>query len=116
MALGRGDSAVQIWSLAPMKLRPLKRTAELENLDRESDDILQQMLDSSSATDSLLLLGHSGPVYGISFSPDRNLLLSSAEDSSIRLWSLQTFSNLICFRTGGWYPIWDVQFRYELFY
>ena len=30
---------------------------------------------------------------------------------AVRLWSLQTFTSLVCFK-GHNYPIWDVEFRW----
>lgn len=50
------------------------------------DDILERMMDDSTASESKTLIGHSGPVYAVSFSPDRQYLLSSAEDGT-GLWS-----------------------------
>ena len=47
-----------------------------------SDDVLERMMDDRTATDSKLLLGHSGPVYATNFSPDRNSLISSSEDGT----------------------------------
>ena len=42
--------------------------------------------------------GHNGPIYGLSFSPDRSLLLSCSEDGTIRLWSLQTWTCLVNYK------------------
>lgn len=47
---------------------------------------------------SKMLLGHSGPVYGLSFSPDRTMMLSCSEDGTIRLWSLQTWTCLVIYK------------------
>lgn len=41
------------------------------------------------------LVGHSGPIYGLSFSPDTQFLLSSSEDTTIRLWNMETKSNIV---------------------
>ncbi|EGC30678.1 hypothetical protein DICPUDRAFT_157560 [Dictyostelium purpureum] len=54
-------------------------------------------------------LGHSGPVYGCSFSPDSQYLLSCSEDTTARLWSMETMSNLVCYK-GHNFPVWDVSF------
>lgn len=62
-----------------------------------------------------VLNGHSGPVYSTSFSPDNRWLLSCSEDQSARLWSLDTHSNIVCYR-GHQAPIWDVQFSPLGFY
>ena len=47
---------------------------------------------------SITLHGHNGPIYGLSFSPDRSLLLSCSEDGTIRLWSLQTWTCLVNYK------------------
>lgn len=39
-------------------------------------------MDERNAESSRLLYGHSGPVYNVSFSPDKTLLLSCSEDST----------------------------------
>lgn len=91
---------------------------------------MEQALDAESSTESLTLVGHSGPVYGVSYSPDKTLLLSASEDSSgyirylmfcfltlplrvflllVRLWSLLTWSNLVAYKTPG-FPLWDCHF------
>lgn len=60
------------------------------------------------------LIGHSGPVYSVSFdpiggsaTPPRHLLSSSA-DATVRLWSLDTMTNVVAYR-GHQNPVWDVQ-------
>eukprot|EP01132_Coremiostelium_polycephalum_P000665 gene665-824_t len=60
-------------------------------------------------------LGHSGPVYGCSFSPDNQFLLSCSEDTTVRLWSMETMSNLVCYK-GHSFPVWDVNFSPYGFY
>ena len=46
------------------------------------DDVLVRMMDDRTSETARNLYGHSGPVYSLSFSPDRNLLLSSSEDTT----------------------------------
>lgn len=65
------------------------------------------------------LIGHSGPVYAVSFSPavmtsdplapstHSKLLLSSSADKSIRLWSLDAWACLVIYN-GHDSPVWDV--------
>lgn len=55
------------------------------------------------------LIGHSGPVYGVSISPDNKYLLSCSEDKSTRLWSLDSYSGLVAYK-GHDSPVWDVAF------
>ena len=64
------------------------------------------------------LIGHSGPVYAVSFAPATGssdqgeltkckYLLSSSEDRSVRLWSLEAWSCVVVYK-GHDGPVWDV--------
>lgn len=46
------------------------------------DDVLVRMMDERTSETARNLYGHNGPIYNLSFSPDRNLLLSSSEDTT----------------------------------
>ncbi|XP_060561519.1 LOW QUALITY PROTEIN: transcription initiation factor TFIID subunit 5-like [Ruditapes philippinarum] len=109
MCTGFGDSNIKIWSLTPNKLRSMKQLESLEIIDKESDDVLERMMDERTSEDTKLLVGHSGPVYSTSFSPDRSYLTSCSEDGTVRLWSLQTWTNLVSYK-GHNAPVWDVKF------
>lgn len=63
--------------------------------------------DSSSAAFERQLIGHEGTVYGLAFSPDRQLLLSGGSDGDIRLWSLLTHS-CMWVRREHRLPVWSV--------
>ncbi|KAL7271590.1 Transcription initiation factor TFIID subunit 5 [Rhizina undulata] len=65
--------------------------------------------EQSPAPKSRRLIGHSGPVFGISFSPDNRYLLSCSEDRTVRLWSMETYTALVPYK-GHDGPVWDVQF------
>ena len=60
------------------------------------------------------LIGHSGPVYSVSFDPvggsatPPRYLLSASADTTTRLWSLDTFTNVVAYR-GHQNPVWDVK-------
>ena len=60
------------------------------------------------------LIGHSGPVYALSFDPvpgpsaPPRYLLSASQDCTVRLWSLETYTNLVAYR-GHREPVWDVE-------
>jgi len=109
IAIGFSNSTIRVWALTPANLKQLKQAHELEDLDKEADDIVKQMYDEANTFDTKALCGHSGPVYGVSFSPCRQFLLSCSEDSTIRLWSLQTWTN-VCVYKGHCFPIWHVEF------
>lgn len=67
------------------------------------------------------LIGHYGPVYGVSFAPSTTrpsypnapdtrprTLLSCSEDRTIRLWSLESYATLVIYK-GHNQPVWDVR-------
>lgn len=89
VAGGFADSFVKIWSLKGEKL--------------------QGVLQNDESAPYKRLVGHSGAVYGLSFSPDNRFLLSSSEDKTVRLWSMDTYSALVSYK-GHNHPVWDVAF------
>lgn len=57
------------------------------------------MFDESSGVDHRTLIGHSGPVYGVSFSPDKFYVVSGSEDGTSKTNSIKknfnnSFNNL----------------------
>ena len=76
---------------------------------------MHRMMEESSGETSRSLVGHSGPVYGLSFNPDKSLLLSSGEDGVVRLWSLHTWTCLVCYK-GHVFPVWDCTFSPSGYY
>lgn len=112
LGVGFTDSIIKVWSLTPQKLRAMKSAEALQDVDREAgrfpdnisdltfyfllkcelifaliiftDDVLVRMMDDKS-TNVRSLCGHSGPVYKLSFSPDRTLLLSCSEDATSKI-------------------------------
>lgn len=73
------------------------------------DDVLVRMMDDRTAETCRTFLGHNGPVYRCSYSPDKTMMLSCSEDTTVRLWSLHTWTCVVVYR-GHQYPIWDVRF------
>lgn len=77
-------------------------------------------LPDTQPSSSRRLVGHSGPVYAVAFSPattnpdpsgpptTSQCLLSCSEDKTVRLWSLDTFTCLVAYR-GHDNPVWDLQ-------
>ncbi|KAI8588881.1 WD40-repeat-containing domain protein [Geranomyces variabilis] len=70
---------------------------------------------STSKHGSRRLVGHAGPVYATSFSADQRYLISCSEDQTARLWSLDTYTNLVVYK-GHNYPVWDVDFSPQGWY
>ncbi|KAL9601138.1 MAG: hypothetical protein Q9219_002737 [cf. Caloplaca sp. 3 TL-2023] len=73
---------------------------------------------ASQPSSSQRLIGHSGPVYAVSFAPatassdqqhitKAKYLLSSSADRSVRLWSLEAWACLVIYK-GHDGPVWDV--------
>ncbi len=115
LAVGFSDSKLKIFSLVPAKLRGMKKAEDLSLVDKSADDVYARMMDDSTAEQQKLLIGHSGPVYCCSFSPDRTMLLSCSEDGGIRLWSLLTWTCLVIYK-GHMFPVWEVKFAPHGFY
>ncbi|CAB0043908.1 unnamed protein product [Trichogramma brassicae] len=115
LSVGFSDSSIKVWSLVPQKLQKIKDAKQLANVSCESDDVLVRMMDDKTAETVRTLYGHSGPVYSLSFSPDKRILLSSSEDGTVRLWSLHTWTSLVCYK-GHLFPVWSVKFSPHGYY
>ena len=99
LVLGLADSTLRVCTLSEkQRLRLIKPLPDLEALDKESDDVMSQMFDDGSSSDHRTLIGHTGPVFGVSFSPDKLTVVSGSEDGTVRLWCLLTFSCLVSYK------------------
>lgn len=54
------------------------------------------------------LWGHSGPVYGLSFTCDKRLLYSCGCDGTVRMWVTEMGANVFVWRSHM-LPVWDVE-------
>lgn len=115
LAAGFTSSHIKVWSLTPAKLREMKSADSLKDIDQNADDVLVRMMDDRTAESCRSFYGHSGPVFKVVFSPEKNMLLSCSEDTTIRLWSLQTWTCIVVYR-GHLFPIWDVRFSPHGYY
>jgi transcription initiation factor TFIID subunit 5 len=117
MAAGSSESSIRLWSLKGEKLkrkaigessRPLPSTSRLSLLD-PADGRLKE----DEGRSMRKLIGHSGPVYAVAFDPINGpaapprSMLSASQDGTVRLWSLDTYTNLAVYR-GHQDPVWDV--------
>ncbi|KAL6064870.1 LisH domain-containing protein [Balamuthia mandrillaris] len=101
VAGGFADSSIKLWDLKKDHSRIFGESSSSSTGGRSKI--------RGRTTDYVPLLGHSGPVYACSFSPDNNFLISASEDNTARLWSMETRTNVVYYR-GHNYPVWDVQF------
>ena len=62
-----------------------------------------------SARHLAVFRGHSGPVYGVSFSRDDHYLLSGSQDGSARLWGIVQRACLVRYAAHS-SPVWSVAF------
>ncbi|KAI9893625.1 MAG: Transcription initiation factor TFIID subunit 5 [Vezdaea aestivalis] len=108
IAVGSSDSWIRVWSLDGS---PLKTNGEDEA--------------SGPTPNSRRLVGHSGPVFALSFSigkdnrdlryddvtPDAKArtLISCSSDKTIRLWNLDSWSQLVTYKAHS-NCVWDVKY------
>ena len=107
VAVGTEESYIRVWHLHGDPLI----------------SIVKSRPDAEKGSSSRRLIGHSAPVYSVSFSPSiagpdnaddsvasttPKLLLSSSSDKTIRLWSLETWTCLVVYK-GHEGPVWGVR-------
>ncbi|KAI9734204.1 MAG: Transcription initiation factor TFIID subunit 5 [Cirrosporium novae-zelandiae] len=104
IAAGMAESYIRVWTLDGKAIRSAMPSSP----------------NDPPLSNSRRLIGHSGPVYGVSFSPSiasdpsdgpstgPQYLLSCSADKSIRLWSLETWTCLVVYK-GHDQPVWDVK-------
>ncbi|EIW86788.1 TFIID and SAGA subunit [Coniophora puteana RWD-64-598 SS2] len=111
MAAGFAESHIRLWSLKGEKLKALKNDLSPNSI-RDSTSLSK--LQEKDGTTSRKLIGHSGPVYSVAFDPlsgsaaPPKYLLSASADATVRLWSLNTYTNVVAYR-GHQNPVWDAQ-------
>ena len=106
IATGNKESFIDVWSLTKQRLKALRPSTELSAMSTSDLEYLDNVLESTGSW-SKRLVGHSGPVFSCKFSPDNQFLFSSSQDSTIRMWSLCTFSSVVVYK-GHNGPVWDI--------
>ncbi|GMM27342.1 chromatin modification protein [Martiniozyma asiatica (nom. inval.)] len=96
------DSFVKLYSIDGTPLNSIIKS-DLSNSNQSTN------LNGLPLNTTRTLIGHSAPVYSVSFSPCGHYLISGSSDGTIRLWSMDTFTQLVTYR-GHNSPIWDVKF------
>ncbi|KAJ2808725.1 Transcription initiation factor TFIID subunit 5 [Coemansia guatemalensis] len=112
LAGGFSESYIKLWSLTRTPLRGFQSVIAPSAISGEED---VETARERTTEDSRRLVGHSGAVFGVDISFDSKYLISGSEDRTARLWSLDTFTNVVCYK-GHNYPIWDVAFAPQGFY
>ncbi|GAA5906804.1 hypothetical protein JCM8208_000044 [Rhodotorula glutinis] len=114
MATGFTESYIRLWSLDGKGLRALRTDLSPDEADKiDTPDGLSKLY-QPDAPQTRKLIAHSGPVYSLSFDPvpgpaaAPRYLLSASADTTVRLWSLETYTNLVVYR-GHREPVWAVE-------
>ncbi|KIK05488.1 hypothetical protein K443DRAFT_342798 [Laccaria amethystina LaAM-08-1] len=111
LAAGFAESYIRLWSLKGEKLEGLRSDFSSSSIKDSSS--LQKIREKKGST-TRKLIGHSGPVYSVSFDPlsgsaaPPKYLLSASSDATARLWSLDTMTNIVAYR-GHENPVWDIK-------
>eukprot|EP00808_Paulinella_micropora_P027202 g54694.t1 len=121
---GQADSTIRFWDISdPITVeRTMSSTSSSSSSSSassswsraEPNEDLDDGL-AASPSSSARLLGHSGPVYSVTFSPDTQFILSGSQDNSVRLWSAEYKIPLVTYK-GHHFPVWDVAFSELGFY
>ncbi|KAM9669251.1 TAF5-like RNA polymerase II p300/CBP-associated factor-associated factor 65 kDa subunit 5L [Dama dama] len=106
LAAGFDNSCIKLWSLTSKKFKPNPHQVDASRIDL-AYDIPEDDDEDKAAKELKVLQGHRGPVYGTRFLPDSSALLSCSEDTSIRYWDLESFTNTVLYQ-GHTYPVWDL--------
>ncbi|KAG0152568.1 hypothetical protein CROQUDRAFT_667391 [Cronartium quercuum f. sp. fusiforme G11] len=114
LGAGFSDSSIKLWNLKGDPFEPIRDDGRpLDSSTTNEAETIKRMR-KKTLTNSVKLIGHSGPVYSLSFDPipgpsnPPRYLLSASQDSTIRLWSLDLLKNLVVYR-GHRDPVWDVE-------
>jgi transcription initiation factor TFIID subunit 5 len=127
MAAGFEESYIRLWNLKGKPLNGLQSEFQLNNIRdcRVPSYFCVSLADGLFVASSLnslrekggsptrKLIGHSGPVYSLAFDPVAGsaaapkYLLSGSADATVRLWSMDTMTNVVAYR-GHQNPVWDV--------
>jgi transcription initiation factor TFIID subunit 5 len=116
VACGFGDSSIKLWDVqsdshlstgqSGTSFGPSRWQQAQQNYV-DSDGRVAKYKTAPSVYSELI--GHSQSVTSLEFSPDSAYLLSSSADGTVRLWSNETKTNVVCYR-GHNFPVWQTKF------
>lgn len=132
LAAGFDSSTVKLWSLRARKLKAKAHRSDVSHVHLACDVLEEEVRGAGSrcrgngrhpahrsvltsqgdeeddyGRETKTLRGHSGPVFRTAFLTDSSGLLSCSEDTSVRYWDLDSFTNTVLYQ-GHSYPVWDV--------
>jgi len=109
LVTGCEDSSLIAWDLAPSTPNNDNKVDLV--VDHDPSVIKLGCDPDTDATEKVqkksILRGHSGPVYDVSYTARGRYLMSVSEDTTMRLWDLNTGVNKAIYQ-GHSYPIWSV--------
>ncbi|XP_064652586.1 TAF5-like RNA polymerase II p300/CBP-associated factor-associated factor 65 kDa subunit 5L isoform X2 [Lineus longissimus] len=103
---GFEESCIKLWSLTPQLFSSRATMVDVAQIHL-SGDYLEEETKKSHYEEMVKMSGHSGAVYKTCFTNDSRYLLSCSEDTTIRLWSMDTHTNIVKY-SGHNYPVWDI--------
>lgn len=113
LAAGFSESYIRLWNLKGAGLQGVRSNFNPEDIN-SSYDVSSLKDPAGSSPTTRKLIGHGGPVYSLSFDPlpgpsgPPKYLLSASQDTTVRLWSMDTYSSIVAYR-GHRDPVWDVE-------
>ncbi|EDO43158.1 predicted protein, partial [Nematostella vectensis] len=113
---GFEDSFIQLWSLTPKKIvQPIGKMTDVSKIILSPDIIPENPRIETTSLGTVTLRGHSGPVYATCFGSEGKILLSASEDTTVRLWSLHSYSNIVQYK-GHNHPVWSLDLSAQSLY
>ena len=107
LSCGFQDSSLTVWNIKSLQSIGKPATSSLDlscsiGLYHPSSLTSSQSTSAETASTSH---SHSGPVYSTQFTPFSTHLLSASEDTTLRLWDLESMEPKVIYR-GHTYPVW----------
>ena len=107
VASGYGDSSIKLWDVQGDYSGHSSKWQQAQQNYVDTDGRVAKYKTTPGIYSELI--GHSQTVTSLDFSPDSSYLLSSSADGSVRLWSTETKTNVVCYR-GHNFPVWKAKF------
>lgn len=108
VATGFGDSVIKLWDVqGDNNSGQPSRWQQAQEQYVATDGRVEKYRTKPSVYSELV--GHSQAITSLDFAPDSSYLMSSSADGTVRLWSMDTKSDVVCYR-GHNFPVWQARF------